>query len=256
MLRGSAEMIPIKKLFSDSLQTTEPGNTGVVKMAHDLFFLLYILNFTTVAFVDIKDWFVLFLTQLKETGIVEWFAVLFGIAEVLLAKRNNIWLYPTGIVSIMLSMYLFFHVHLYAEALLNLYYLLMSIYGWYLWVNKKSKPTVKISWTTEKELNIAIAISIIGFFFLYFILSRFTSSDVPVEDAIVASLAWAGMWLLAKRKIENWIFLNISNIIAIPLLIHKKLPLMALLTLFLFTVAVFGFFDWKKAYQKENKLQP
>ncbi|RYD70890.1 MAG: nicotinamide riboside transporter PnuC, partial [Sphingobacteriales bacterium] len=88
-----------------------------------------------------------------------------------------------------------------------------------------------------------------------FILVKFTNSDVPILDAFIASTAWAGMWLLAKRKIENWIFLNISNIIAIPLKFHKNLPLMAMLTIFLFIVAIFGFLEWRKIYRQQNKLE-
>lgn len=202
--------------------------------------------------VDIQEWLILFLSQIKETGVLEWLAVIFGVSEVLLARKNNILLYPAGIISILLSSYLLFHAKLYAETLLNAYYLVMSIYGWYFWIHKKSKPDVRISRTTKKEMTIALSIVGIGFVVLYLFLLNFTGSDVPLEDAIVASTAWAGMWLLAKRKIENWIFLNVSNIIAIPLLIHKDLPMMAMLTLFLFIVAIFGYFDWKKIYKQEQ----
>ena len=90
---------------------------------------------------------------------------------------------------------------------------------------------------------------------LYFALKNFTDSDVPLIDAWVSSTAWAGMWLLARRKIENWILLNISNAFAIPLLFYKNLPLFALLTIFLFGVAVWGYFEWKKLY-KDAALQP
>ncbi len=201
---------------------------------------------------NIQEWFTLFFTQIKETGILEWLAVIFGVSEVLLARKNNILLYPTGIVSILLSSYLLFHAQLYAETLLNMYYLIMSIYGWYFWVQKKSKMTIKVSWTTKREMITALSIVGVSFIALYLFLIKFTTSDVPLEDAIVASTAWAGMWLLAKRKIENWIFLNISNFIAIPLLIYKGLPMMAMLTLFLFIVAIFGYIDWKKIYRKEQ----
>jgi nicotinamide mononucleotide transporter len=201
--------------------------------------------------MNIQEWLFLFFNQIHQTSLIEWLAVGFGVTEVFLAKKNNIWLYPTGIVSIILSMYLMLHVGLYAETLLSMYYLVMSIYGWYFWLNKKSKPQPEISWTSKKELRTAILISTIGFAILYTVLINFTDSTVPVEDAFVSSTAWAGMWLLARRKIENWIFLNISNLVAIPLLLHKQLPMMALLTLVLFVVAIFGFMDWKKIYNKK-----
>ncbi|RBQ06176.1 nicotinamide riboside transporter PnuC [Pedobacter miscanthi] len=202
--------------------------------------------------MNFQDWFKLFQEQITHTSIIEWFAVGFGVAEVLLAKKNSIWLYPTGIVSILLSMFLLLNVKLYAETLLSIYYLVMSVYGWVIWKKRKLDGENQVSWSNNIELTIAVLISIIGFGALYLVLRHYTDSDVPLFDAFVSATAWAGMWLLAKRKIENWIFLNISNIVAIPLLFHKKLPLMACLTTFLFTVAIFGFFDWKKIINKNS----
>lgn len=203
--------------------------------------------------MSFQDWFKLFQEQILDTSLIEWLAVGFGVAEVLLAKKNSIWLYPTGIISILLSMFLLLNVKLYAETLLSIYYLVMSIYGWIIWKKRKLDGESQVSWSGNNELSVAVSISLIGFVLLYLILRHYTDSDVPLFDAFVSSTAWAGMWLLAKRKIENWIFLNISNIVAIPLLFHKKLPLMACLTTFLFIVAIFGFFEWKKIINK-NKL--
>jgi nicotinamide mononucleotide transporter len=91
---------------------------------------------------------------------------------------------------------------------------------------------------------------------LYTVLVNFTDSTVPLADSWVSATAWAGMWLLAKRKIENWILLNISNAFAIPLLLYKQLPLYAALTLFLFVIAILGYIDWNKTLkQKANALK-
>lgn len=202
--------------------------------------------------MNFQDWFKLFQEQIAHTSFIEWLAVGFGVAEVLLAKKNSIWLYPTGIISILLSMFLLLNVKLYAETLLSIYYLVMSVYGWIIWKKRKQDAENQVSWSSNNELTIAVLISAIGFGVLFLVLRHFTDSDVPLFDAFVSATAWAGMWLLAKRKIENWIFLNISNIVAIPLLFHKKLPLMACLTTFLFTVAIFGFLDWKKIIDKSR----
>lgn len=202
--------------------------------------------------MNFQDWFKLFQEQILHTSLIEWLAVGFGVSEVLLAKKNSIWLYPTGIISVLLWMFLLLGVKLYAEVLLNIYYLVMSVYGWIIWKKRKQDGENQVSWSSNKELTIAVLISVIGFGILYLVLRHYTDSDVPVFDAFVSATAWAGMWLLAKRKIENWIFLNISNIVAIPLLFHKKLPLMACLTTFLFTVAIFGFLDWKKIINKSR----
>ncbi|MBC7417575.1 MAG: nicotinamide mononucleotide transporter [Pedobacter sp.] len=201
-----------------------------------------------------QHWFDLFKTQILQTSWLEGLAVGFGVAEVLFAKRNNIWLYPTGIISVLLSMYLLFNVQLYAETLLNIYYLVMSVYGWVIWKKTKAAGAMQVSWSSKKELYIAISISIFGFILLYLILHHFTNSDVPIWDAFVSATAWAGMWLLAKRRIENWIFLNISNLVAIPLLIHKQLAMFAVLTLVLFVVAIFGFLDWKKIIKNKKVI--
>ena len=202
--------------------------------------------------MEIQEYLRLFVEQIKATSYLEWFAVSFGVTEVLLAKRNNILLYPAGIIGILLGIYLKLQAKLYAETLLSMYYLVMSFYGWIIWSKRKVKNQVlPVSWMTKQEYKIAFAIAIGGYFVLYYALVNFTNSDVPILDAFVSSTAWAGMWLLARRKIENWIFLNVSNVVAIPLLWHKDLVLFSLLTLFLFIVAIFGYFDWKKIYQKQ-----
>ncbi|RYY33746.1 MAG: nicotinamide riboside transporter PnuC [Sphingobacteriaceae bacterium] len=192
-----------------------------------------------------QEFFKLFIDQVKETGPVQWVATIFGVAEVLLARKNNILLYPAGIISIVLSVYLLVDVKLFAEAALNIYYLVMSIYGWAYWLKKRDEPAVKVSYANKQEWIVTLAISLGGWLVLYLLLKHFTTSDVPVWDALVSSTAWAGMWLLTKRKVENWILLNISNLFAIPLLFHKQLALFACLTIFLFIVAVFGYFDWR-----------
>lgn len=207
--------------------------------------------------MNLHEWLSLFFEQLTKTSLLEYLAVGFGISEVLLAKRNHIWLYPAGIISILLSMTLLFEAKLYAETLLNTYYLVMSVYGWILWRSRKEQKQLQADWSSRVELTTAILISSCGFIILYLVLNHFTDSDVPVWDAFVASTAWAGMWLLAKRRIENWIFLNISNLFAIPLLIHKKLPMFAVLTTVLFIVAIFGFIEWKGIIKKKNlSLKP
>lgn len=200
------------------------------------------------------SWIHLFLQQVAQTSWIEWLAVGFSVAEVLLARANKVALYPAGIIATLLSVYLFITSGLYAESLLNGYYIVMSIYGWWYWVKKKDKPPVPITFTNKKEWQTVAAIVAGGFIVLYLTLKNFTPSTVPLCDAFVSATAWAGMWLLAKRKVENWILLNISNAVAIPLLFYKHLPLYAALTIFLFVVAVQGYFQWKKLVKKETTL--
>lgn len=186
------------------------------------------------------------LITLSHISWLEALSVLFGIAQVLLSKNNRVLHYPMGILGILAGMLVYFDTGLYAELLLQMYYLVMSVYGWWYWTSGTAAAQTPITWSTSRDWATVGIIVVFGFGILYFVLSRFTDSDVPVWDAWVASTAWAGMWLLAKRKIENWWLLNLSNFFAIPLLVYKELYLFAALTLFLFTVAIFGYFNWKK----------
>lgn len=199
-----------------------------------------------------QEWLMLLEDNLEHISWLQFIAVAFGVASVLLARKNNLWLYPTGLVGTMISIFLLFEVRLYAESVLNAYYVVMSVYGWIYWVRKRNEPQIKITYATRKEWFVTLAIVFIGWGILYMLLRFYTPSDVPLWDAFTASTAWAGMWLLARRKIENWILLNVSNLFAIPLLFHKELPLFAALTLFLFVVAFFGYIEWKKLYNKQD----
>jgi nicotinamide mononucleotide transporter len=199
--------------------------------------------------MQVNEFWQLLKQQVAETDTLQWIATVTGVGEVLLARVNNILLYPAGIISTLLTMYILYKFGLYADSLLNGYYMVMSIYGWWYWMKKKDQPAVPISICSSRDWLIVGAIVGIGFAVLYILLKKWTPSTVPVWDAWVSATAWAGMWLLARRKVENWVLLNISNIFAIPLLFYKQLPLFAVLTIILFVVAVFGYFDWRKKYK-------
>jgi len=192
------------------------------------------------------------ITALQQTSWLERFSVLCGIIQVLLSKNNKVSNYFFGILGILSGMYVLFGAKLYAEIALNMYYLVMSIYGWWYWVTNTSMKNQPITVCDRKDWAVTVGISLLGFVFLYLILEHVTDSDVPAWDAWVSSTAWAGMWLLAKRKLENWLLLNVSNAFAIPLLIHKDLYLFAALTLFLFIVAIFGFLKWRQLILMQN----
>ncbi|WP_293928674.1 nicotinamide riboside transporter PnuC [Sphingobacterium sp. UBA6320] len=191
-----------------------------------------------------------FLQQIKATSLPEWLAVGFGVLQVWFAKSNKSINYLFGICGILMSIYVLFFAKLYGEIALNMYYLLMSIYGWMYWQQNRTDHHV-ITRSSKNDWIVVSLICIIGFIVFYFGLLHATDSDVPLWDALVSCTAWAGMWLLAKRKIENWILLNISNFMAIPLLYHKDLFLFAALTLFLFVMAFFGYFNWKRILKSE-----
>lgn len=188
---------------------------------------------------------------LLQTTWVEWLGVLFSMIQVVLASRNNSNNYLFGIAGISLTLYVMIVAKLYGEFTLNLYYLVMSIYGWLYWKYGKQKEETKISTTNGKEKLITVGIVSFTFGLFWFFLTHYTDSDVPIWDSLVSAFAWAGMWLMAKRKVENWILLNISNLISVPLMIHKDLYLYAGLTVFLFVVAVLGYIKWSRILKEQ-----
>jgi len=192
-----------------------------------------------------------FTEQIQQATVAEWLAVIFGILQVWFSRLNKSIHYIFGLIGIIISVYVLFHAKLYAEILLHLYYLIMSIYGWFYW-RYGSATVVPISRCAKGDWRIVGLICIVGFLAFYFGLVHLTDSDVPLWDSVVSCTAWAGMWLLAKRKLENWLLLNLSNLVAIPLLLHKGLFLYAGLTLFLFVMAFGGYFNWRKILNDEK----
>jgi|SRR5690606_14917729 len=188
-----------------------------------------------------------------QTSWLERIAVVCGICQVLLSKKNKISNYFFGIVSILLTISVLYSAKLYAEILLNLYYLTMSVYGWWYWKNRTNAQPVSITRANKKDWTVVLSIVVGGYVLLFLFLHYVTDSDVPMLDAFVSSTAWAGMWLLAKRKLENWILLNISNFVAVPLLFYKELYLFSLLTFVLFVIAFFGYFEWKKIMKTSTR---
>ena len=184
--------------------------------------------------------------------VLETIAMTFGILSVYFSIKKNIWVYPTGIISTVLYVYILFVFGLLGDMMINFYYTVMSIYGWLYWKFGKRKSETAISETTNQEKVITAGIVMGTFSLFWLFLTNFTDSDVPILDSLVSAFAWAGMWLMARRKIENWLLLNISNIIAIPLLIHKDLYLYAVLTIFLFIIAIFGYLEWRKIIKKRE----
>lgn len=189
---------------------------------------------------------------------LEWVAVIAGMLQVFLAYRNKSINFLFAILSSAIFIYLFIgsSVKLYAEALLQSYYLIMGIYGWVHWRHlAAAEPTVSIRKMNKQDAFITITITMLGFFFLGILLDNYTTSDVPYWDSITASIAFAGTWLLTRKVLENWIVLNISNIIALPLYIHKDLYPTALLTVILIIIAILGYMKWKKDYEGQEALQ-
>jgi nicotinamide mononucleotide transporter len=200
--------------------------------------------------MDLQHFWELLYQNITDTSIIEVIAVIFGIASVVYSKKVNILVYPTGLVSVIIYVYICFFAKLYADMGINVVYFIMSIYGWYIWsrkgVNKKVRP---ISMCSRKE-NILNIIMFIGFFFiLIYVLKNFTDSDVPVWDSLTTAIFIVGMWLMAMKKVENWILWIIGDLISIPLYFHKGLVLTSVQFIVFLALAILGYLEWKKKYE-------
>jgi nicotinamide mononucleotide transporter len=197
-----------------------------------------------------------FLKNIRETQWPEWISTVAQISSVWFARKNNVLVYPTGIVGVLLAAYVYFFMispPLYADAALNLYYFLMSVYGWYNWVQKKDANhyTYPISHCSNKELWIGIMFFLFFWLVLYITLNHYTDSNTPILDSLVSSSAITAMWWMAKRKIENWLAWLFSNIVAIPLNFYKGLMLFTLMYLLFLVMAWMGYTAWKKELAKK-----
>jgi nicotinamide mononucleotide transporter len=185
------------------------------------------------------------LLQIKATSAIEWVGISFGLLQVLLAVKNTIWNFVAGIISTIAFCIFFYNAALYAESSLNFYYIIISLLGIIYW-KKNSINTSQISFTSKQQYIWTIVIAVVSFIISYMVLIKFTNSTVPIWDSAAAALAWAGSWLLAKRKAENWIVLNLSNALAIPLQLYKGYTMVACFTFILFTIAIVGYIQWYK----------
>ncbi|HMN33644.1 MAG TPA: nicotinamide riboside transporter PnuC [Chitinophagaceae bacterium] len=185
--------------------------------------------------------------QFIQTDLLEWVAFVFAVLQVSLAAKNNVINFYAGIISTAFYTFLFFQIGLFAESVLNLYYFIVSVTGVLLWTKKNDKEQLPISTLRKKEWLKILLFNILVFFFLYWVLSTFTTSTVPFADAFVSSIAWAGTFLMIFRKIENWIFLTISNVFSFPLFLYKGVELTALLYILYIIIGIIGFLKWKKA---------
>jgi nicotinamide mononucleotide transporter len=181
----------------------------------------------------------------------EWLSTVCQVASVWYARQNNIKVYPTGIIGVILAAWVYFFVSnppLYADGTLNIYYLIMSIYGWYMWTRKDDnhQHVFDVSWCSGRERLMGLIIFGLGWLGLYFTLSTWTDSDVPLLDALVSASAVTAMYWMAKRKIENWLAWIVSNTIAIPLNFYKGFMVFTIMYILFLGLAWMGYIKWKK----------
>ncbi|MEP1488190.1 MAG: nicotinamide riboside transporter PnuC [Algibacter sp.] len=185
--------------------------------------------------------------------VLEAIAIIFGLLSVLFSKQNNILVFPTGIISTVIFVYLLLKWELLGDMMINAYYFIMSIYGWYVWTRKVDESHVTpITKTTFNEKKISTAIFLATLLFVYLVYQTFDkwTSWVAYVDTLTTAIFFVGMWLMARRKLENWIFWIVGNIISVPLYFYKGFTLTSFQYLVFTFIAVFGYLAWKKNISK------
>ncbi|WP_103069323.1 nicotinamide riboside transporter PnuC [Aquimarina sediminis] len=185
---------------------------------------------------------------------LEIIAAFFGLLSVVFAWFNRIWVYPTGIVSTAIYVYLLLQWTLLGDMMINAYYFIMSIYGWYIWTRKIDDTHVTpISRTTNEEKNIASIIFVMTLLFVYGVYVVFDKWNdwTAYIDTLTTGIFFVGMWLMAKRKIENWVFWIMGDIISVPLYFYKGFTFTSFQYLLFTIIAIFGYLTWKKSLDKE-----
>lgn len=204
--------------------------------------------------MQFNEFFDVFYQNILNTTWLETVAVVFGLLSVWYAKKENILVYPTGIISVLIYVYICLHAGLYADMGINAFYFVMSVYGWYMWTRKDNRERViPISRNSMLQHFLSIAGTVVFFFILRYVLTNFTDSTVPNWDSATTAIFIIGMWLMALKKIENWIYWIIGDFISIPLYFQKGL----LLTSFQYTVfliiAISGYLEWRRSMMEANE---
>jgi len=188
---------------------------------------------------------------------LEFVAVIFGFLSVWFAKGNNILVYPTGILSTSIFVYLLIISELYGDASINGYFFVMSFYGWYFWTRKKSGEIINqigsISLSEKLVSFFLFTLAIIVIFSIYYSFDKWRTISAYI-DTLTTGIFFVAMWLMSRRKIEHWTFWIIGDVLSVPLYIYKGLFLTAI-QYFVFTIiAIMGYREWKKIIQKNQEI--
>ena len=189
----------------------------------------------------ISDWFI--------NNWVEVFGALTGLVAIYFQIKEKVLFWPISLVNVALYIYVYFTSKLYAEVSLQTYYLVVSIYGWYNWSRGSKKTDNKTLPVTNSSKSLLVKLSLIFlvvFACMAFLLHRFTDTDVPIIDAFITSLSFIATWLLAKKKIENWIIWIVVDSVSVGVYIYKELYATIVLFAVLTILAFIGYSQWKR----------
>jgi nicotinamide mononucleotide transporter len=193
-----------------------------------------------------------FIDGLLQTSALEFVAVLAGIASVWFSKKEQVLVYPVGLINTTIFVYLSFKGHLLGEASVNIYYTVMCVYGWWLWTRKndQQQTILQIQFSTNKEhlqqLLFFAAFYVVLYTALYYSKASFAPGEIPWADALSSAAAYTGMWLMAKKKVESWYYWIATNIFSIPLYFVKGYVFTSVQFFVLLMLAIAGLIEWRK----------
>lgn len=211
----------------------------------------------------ISSFFELFWQNILETTWLEVIAVIFGLLSVWYAKKANLLVYPTGIVSVLIYVYICFNFQLYADMGINFFYFVMSVYGWYMWTRKgPEKKVIPIRWNTTRQQWLGVLAVVVFFWAILGLIFLFKQDDadymnsyIPYVDSLTTAIFLVGMLLMALKRIENWIYWIIGDIISVPLYFVKGLVFTSFQYAVFLAIAVAGLLAWKRMYEQERASQ-
>ena len=194
-------------------------------------------------------------------------AAFFGLLSVFFSVKRNIWVYPTGIISTTIYVYILFNFGLLGDMLINVYYSIMSIYGWISWNKNTENQIISVDFAKKKDWLVGLnlfamsCIAVCGvYYFKPFIDNHFSMKGVSLGfqqldwanwlDIFTTSLFLIGMWFMAKRKVENWLFWIVGDLICVPMMLYKGLGITSLQYLVFTIMAVMGYLEWLKQVRK------
>jgi len=200
------------------------------------------------------DFWHLFLTNIQQTTLAEAIAVILGIGSVWYARRENILVYPTGIISVLIYVYICFNSRLYADAGINVFYFVMSVYGWYNWTRKDEREeTLQLSTNSRREQWTGILLTFFSYWAILGVIWFFNHNDtaymtswVPWVDSFTTSIFLVGMLLMARKKLENWTYWIIGDVISIPMYFVKGLVFTSFQYTIFLIIAIMGYKEWNQ----------
>ena len=204
---------------------------------------------------EVYDFFLSSYSDYSRVDIVlEFLAFWFGIISVVFAKKQNILVYPTGIICTVITMYLMYKVSLLGHILVNLLYTIISFFGWWNWSRRENNDlVVKVSKFTSNDLTKSLLIFFFIVFVAYFAHDFFATNfegQIKELDILTSGIFVTAMWLMANKKLENWILWIIGNVITIPLYLSSDKIILSIQYVIFTILAIQAYIEWKKSLSK------